>query len=120
SGCVAAIRTLSATGVRRSSVDGAHRHAADDIVHCRARAVWRSSHPPAGTVWYSACGDLPAGQPGIRVLAKDQSRFEANVNRREDVPASLPAEVVGWLAFVLFVGAVWKVRQTLDRWHREL
>ena len=37
------------------------------------------------------------------------------MNPHEEVPASLAAEVVGWLAFVLFVGAVWKVRQTLDR-----
>jgi len=29
--------------------------------------------------------------------------------------ASLAAEVIGWVAFVLFVGAIWKVRQTLDR-----
>jgi hypothetical protein len=41
------------------------------------------------------------------------------VNRHEEVPAPLAAEVVGWLAFVLFVGAVWKVRQTLDRSHRQ-
>jgi hypothetical protein len=25
------------------------------------------------------------------------------------------AEVVGWLAFALFVGAIWKLRQALDR-----
>jgi hypothetical protein len=28
---------------------------------------------------------------------------------------SLVTEVIGWLGFVLFVGAVWKLRQTLDR-----
>jgi hypothetical protein len=32
---------------------------------------------------------------------------------------SVIGETVGWLAFVLFVAGVWKVRQTLDRWHRE-
>jgi hypothetical protein len=41
------------------------------------------------------------------------------VNRREESPAPLAAEVAGWLAFVLFVGAVWKLRQTLDRRHPE-
>jgi hypothetical protein len=41
------------------------------------------------------------------------------VNRHEEVPAPLAAEVIGWVAFVLFVGAVWKLRQILDRWHRE-
>lgn len=41
------------------------------------------------------------------------------MNPHDEVPASLAVEVVGWLAFVLFVGAVWKVRQTLDRSRRE-
>ena len=41
------------------------------------------------------------------------------MNRDEEEVAPLVAEAVGWLAFVLFVGAVWKVRQTLDRWPRE-
>jgi hypothetical protein len=38
------------------------------------------------------------------------------VNRHEERPAPLDAEVAGWLAFALFVGAVWKLRQILDRW----
>lgn len=41
------------------------------------------------------------------------------MNREEEGAIPLVAEVIGWLAFVLFVGSVWKVRQTLDRWPRE-
>ena len=37
---------------------------------------------------------------------------------KED-PVPLVVEVMGWVAFVLFVGSVWKVRQTLDRRPRE-
>ena len=37
--------------------------------------------------------------------------------RHDERPAPLAAEVAGWLAFLLFVGAVWKLRQRLDRWH---
>ena len=38
-------------------------------------------------------------------------------DKKDQVP--LAAELIGWLAFVLFVGSVWKVRQTLDRRQRE-
>jgi hypothetical protein len=41
------------------------------------------------------------------------------MNRDEERPVPGAAEAIGWLAFVIFVGAVWKLRQTLDRWHRE-
>jgi hypothetical protein len=37
------------------------------------------------------------------------------VSRDDESQASLVVEVIGWLGFVLFVGAVWKLRQTLDR-----
>jgi len=41
------------------------------------------------------------------------------MNRDEARPASVVSELIGWLAFVLFVGAIWKLRQTLDRSHPE-
>jgi len=37
------------------------------------------------------------------------------VDRDADRPPPLIAEVIGWLVFVLFVAAIWKLRQTLDR-----
>jgi hypothetical protein len=37
------------------------------------------------------------------------------VNRDNDPQAQVVTEVIGWLMFVLFVGIVWKVRQSLDR-----
>ncbi|HEV3095837.1 MAG TPA: hypothetical protein VG104_01710 [Candidatus Dormibacteraeota bacterium] len=37
------------------------------------------------------------------------------MNRADGGQPSLVTEVIGWLAFVLFVGAVWKLRQTIDR-----
>lgn len=41
------------------------------------------------------------------------------MSRDGESPVPLVAEAAGWLAFVLFVGAVWKLRQTLDRSQRE-
>jgi hypothetical protein len=37
------------------------------------------------------------------------------VHRDDDPQAQVVTEVIGWLIFVLFVGIVWKVRQSLDR-----
>ena len=41
------------------------------------------------------------------------------MNRDDEAPVPLVAEAAGWLAFVVFVASVWKVRQILDRWNRE-
>jgi len=41
------------------------------------------------------------------------------VNRDDEVPAAPIAEVIGWLAFVLFVGVIWRLRHVLDRGSHE-
>jgi hypothetical protein len=39
--------------------------------------------------------------------------------RRPDRPASSRAETLGWLAFLLFVAGVYRLRQALNRSARE-